>query len=66
MAFMQTVWGLRKKPFIAVSPLNHADETPSTGAWQFTNGIDSWTWHGYEGKRRPLRFMLMPTLCVWS
>ena len=50
MAFMQTVWGLRKKPFIAVSPLNHADETPSTGAWQFTNGIDSWTWHGYEGK----------------
>ena len=51
MAFMQTVWGLRKEPFIAVSPLNHADETPSTGAWQFTNAIDSWSWHGFEGKR---------------
>lgn len=51
MAFMQTVWGLRKKPFIAVSPLNHAGEIPSKGAWQFTNGIDSWTWHGYEGKK---------------
>lgn len=50
MAFMQTVWGFRKEPFIAVSPLNHASERPSTGAWQFTNAIDSWTWHGYEGK----------------
>ena len=51
MAFLQTVWGLRQTPFIAVSPLNHAGETPSTGAWQFTNAIDSWTWHGFEGKR---------------
>ncbi len=50
MAFLQTVWGLRKEPFIAVSPLNHAGETPSKGAWQFTNGIDSWTWQGYEGE----------------
>ncbi|MCM1191884.1 MAG: DUF4982 domain-containing protein [Butyrivibrio sp.] len=49
MAFMQTVWGLRKAPFIGVRPLNHAGEKPSTGAWQFTNAIDSWTWHGYEG-----------------
>ena len=51
MAFMQIVWGLRKEPFIAVSPLNHAHETPSKGAWQFTNGIDSWTWQGYEGEK---------------
>lgn len=51
MAFMQTVWGLRKKPFIAVSPLNHAGERPSTGAWQFTNAIESWNWQGYEGKK---------------
>ena len=50
MAFMQIVWGVRKEPFLAVSPLNHAHETPSKGAWQFTNGIDSWTWQGYEGE----------------
>lgn len=50
MAFMQTIWGLRNIPFIAVSPLNHAGEIPSTGAWQFTNAIDSWSWQGYEGK----------------
>ncbi len=51
MAFLQTVWGLREKPFIAVQPLNHSRETPSKGAWQFTNAIDSWEWHGYEGKK---------------
>ncbi len=49
MAFMQTVWGLRKKPFLAVRPLNHAGERPSAGAWQFTNAIDSWSWQGDEG-----------------
>lgn len=51
MYFMQIVWGLRKEPFIGVRPLNHAKETPSTGAWQFTNAIDSWSWQGYEGER---------------
>ncbi len=51
MAFMQTVWGLRNKPFIAVRPLDHSGETPSKGAWQFTNALDSWEWHGYEGKK---------------
>ena len=51
MAFLQIVWGVRKEPFLAVSPLNHAHETPSKGAWQFTNGIDSWTWQGYEGEK---------------
>lgn len=51
MYFMQVVWGLRERPFIGVRPLNHAHEKPTTGAWQFTNAIDSWTWHGYEGTR---------------
>ena len=51
MAFMQVVWGLRKEPFIAVRPLNHAKEKPSAGAWQFTNAIDSWSWQGYEGTK---------------
>lgn len=51
MAFMQVVWGIRKKPYIAVRPLNHSGETPSKGAWQFTNALGSWTWHGFEGKK---------------
>ena len=51
MYFMQIVWGLRKEPFIGIRPLNHAKEAPSTGAWQFTNAIDSWSWQGYEGEK---------------
>ncbi|MBQ6812725.1 MAG: DUF4982 domain-containing protein [Agathobacter sp.] len=51
MYFMQIVWGLRKKPFIGVRPVNHAKEAPSNGAWQFTNAIDSWSWNGYEGTK---------------
>ena len=51
MAFMQVVWGLRERPYICVRPLNHAGETPSTGAWQFTNALPSWTWQGFEGTR---------------
>ena len=51
MEFMKVVWGLRKEPFIAVRPLNHNHERPTTGAWQFTNAIDSWTWQGYEGEK---------------
>ena len=48
--FQQVVWGLRKLPYIGVQPLNHADEIPDKSAWRFTNALDSWTWHGYEGK----------------
>ena len=48
MGFMQVVWGLRKNPYIAVRPLNHANEKPSKGSWQFTDAIDSWNWIGYE------------------
>ncbi len=51
MAFMQVVWGMRQKPYIAVRPLNHAKETPSTGAWQFTNAVDSWNWKPYNNHK---------------
>ena len=50
MAFLETVWGRRDKPYIAVRPLNHADEEPHKGSWQFTNAIDSYSWRPYEGK----------------
>lgn len=65
MAFMQIVWGVRKEPFISVSPLNHACETPSKGAWQFTNGIDSWTWQGYEGEKATVEvYSAAPRVCL--
>lgn len=49
--FQQVVWGLRKKPYIGVQPLNHAGEIPSKSSWRFTDVLDSWTWHGFEGKK---------------
>ncbi|MCM1235314.1 MAG: DUF4982 domain-containing protein, partial [Ruminococcus flavefaciens] len=48
--YQQVVWGLRTIPYIGVQPLNHSGETPSKSAWRFTNALDSWSWHGYEGK----------------
>lgn len=51
MAFMRTVWGLESKPCIFVRPLDHAKETPSKGAWQFTDALKSWNWRGYEGEK---------------
>jgi beta-galactosidase len=51
MAYLQLVWGLRKEPYLAVSPLNHSGETPSQNAWRFTDGIASWSWRGYVGKK---------------
>lgn len=47
--FQQIVRGLRKEPYLCVSPLNHGGETPKKSAWRFTNGISSWNWPGYEG-----------------
>jgi len=46
----EIVWGLRKDPYIAVRPLNHAGETPSKSVWRGTNAIASWTWPGCEGR----------------
>ncbi len=46
----EIVFGLRKKPLIAVEPLNHYDETATHSAWPWKDETLSWTWHGYEGK----------------
>lgn len=51
MYFMRTVWGFENSPYIAVSPLNHSGETPQKGSWHFSNGISSWCWGPYEGKK---------------
>lgn len=49
--FQRTVWGLDKKPWIGVRPVNHSHATPSRSAWRFTDAINSWNWHGFEGKK---------------
>lgn len=49
--YEQIIWGLRKKPFIGVRPMNHAKETASKSAWRITDCIDSWNWQPYDGKK---------------
>lgn len=49
--YQQIIWGIRKEPFIGVSPLNHWNEIPNNGSWRFTDVIDSWNWNGFEGRK---------------
>lgn len=49
--YQRIVWGLDKKPYIGVRPVNHSHETPFRSAWRFTDAIDSWNWQGFEGRK---------------
>lgn len=45
----QAVWGLLKKPVIAVQPVNHPGIKPAKSVWRGSNAYASWSWHGCEG-----------------
>lgn len=49
------IWGLQKKPVIAVEPVNYAEDKVSASMWRDTNAIESWSWDGCEGKRTQIR-----------
>ena len=49
--YASTVWGLEKKPVIAVRPVNHPGVRPSKSVWRGTNAILSWSWAGCEGNK---------------
>ena len=44
-------WGLYKKPYIAVRPVNHSGEKHFFGMWRDTDAISSWSFKGCEGRR---------------
>lgn len=48
--YRETVYGLRKAPYIAVERLTRYGLTPMKTGWSWTDSIHSWTWPGYEGK----------------
>lgn len=48
--YREIVFGLRKRPYIAVERVNHYGETPNKSAWMWKDEISSWTWKGYEEK----------------
>lgn len=45
------VWGLEKKPYIAVQPPNHSGEKKHLSHYRYTDAFASWTWPGCEEKR---------------
>lgn len=49
--YTRTAFEMEKKPVIAVRPVNHTDERHSPSAWKMTNAVESWSWHGCEGKK---------------
>lgn len=51
MAYQQTFWKIRETPYIGVRPLPIAGKRYIRKNWLMTDVIDSWTWHGYEGKK---------------
>lgn len=46
----ETVFGLRKAPYIAVGRMEHIGESCHKTPWMFKDNIASWTWPGFEGK----------------
>ncbi|MDD3413156.1 MAG: glycoside hydrolase family 2 TIM barrel-domain containing protein [Lachnospiraceae bacterium] len=48
--YREIIYGLRRKPCIAIQRLNHYGEIPSKTSWMFSDSLTSWTWTGYEGK----------------
>lgn len=49
--YASTVWGLEKKPRIAVKPVNHPGVRVSKSVWRGTNAMESWAWSGCEGNK---------------
>ena len=46
----EIVYGLRKKPYIAVERLKRYGMPCAKTPWMYKDNISSWTWPGYEGK----------------
>ena len=49
--YAATVWGMRKKPYIGVQPVNHPGVKPARAVWRGTNALPSWSWKGCEGNQ---------------
>lgn len=48
--YREIVFGLRKKPYIAVQRPEHYGKEPIVTPWSWSDSVSSWSWEGYEGK----------------
>lgn len=46
----EIVYRLRSDPAIAVCRPEHHGKAAHQGLWAWSDSVDSWSWHGYEGK----------------
>ncbi|MDR2749971.1 MAG: DUF4982 domain-containing protein [Clostridiales bacterium] len=46
----ETVFGLRKEPYISVERINRNGQKPGKTSWMHKDAISSWTWPGFEGE----------------
>lgn len=49
----EIIWGLRKKPYLAVQPPQHYGEKKNQTQWAMTDAVRSWNFKGYE--KKPVR-----------
>ena len=47
----ETVFGLRKQPYLAVVRMDKYGLPHSQTAWMYKDNIASWTWPGFEGRK---------------
>lgn len=48
--YAKTVYGLMKRPYIAVHPVTHAGEKVKMSNWRGTDAVNSWAWGQNYGK----------------
>ncbi len=46
----ETVYGIRKEPYLVIERVDHFGQKPSKTPWMWRDAIASWTWDGWEGK----------------
>jgi hypothetical protein len=49
--YAAVVWGLEKRPYIGVCPVNHPGVRVSKAVWRGTNAINSWSWKNCDGNK---------------
>lgn len=49
--YASIVWGLEKKPYIGVRPVNHPGKRVSKAVWRGTNAFASWAWKNCGGNK---------------
>ncbi|MDD3409259.1 MAG: glycoside hydrolase family 2 TIM barrel-domain containing protein [Eubacteriales bacterium] len=48
--YREIVYGLRKAPYLAAERPEHYGQPRCTTNWTWSDVVESWTWHGWEGK----------------